>query len=303
MFEEVFDVLKLPAGWCHDAHIKDANIMLAPRTYWPEYLSKISFSLKRASQEVTTSLKLTLPVFTFYRYTTKGDFALATSTDMATGITTAFAYGNDVNHYDIPILQEVITLIRLRPLTTHPLAFTLALLQRMLYQAECFLIDVRFTEDTISAGLQFADHEMTPQLIDEYDLGKLESRPDVQTDPSSLPFTAHQMTRELKMGLEEQKRLSGAASLNLMNKKVVSSSYYLTYNVFRHCHSLLSITEELMLRLTGEQFSHLQATEDWVAGREMLDLLVHIYTQVKWNRENLNARLQMLATTVRTIRD
>ena len=246
------------------------------------------------------SLMLTLPAFSFYRYTTKGDFALASTTDLKTGITTEVAYGNDVNQYDIPILQEVITLIKLQALN-HPLIFALLLLNRMLYQAEGFLMDVRHTLDTIAAGLQFADHEMTPQLIDEHQEGKLDSRHTVENISAGSHFAAHEMTRQLKDRFRKENMLSRTAALSLMNRKIVSSTYYLTYNVFRYSELLINSVNELMSRLSTQQSQREQSTESSIAAKDLFTILQNASAQVNLDRENMNRRLQVLATTVSTL--
>jgi hypothetical protein len=246
------------------------------------------------------SSMLTLPAVSFYRYTTKGDFALASTTDLKTGITTGVAYGNDVNHYDIPILQEVITLIKLQALN-HPLIFALLLLHRMLYQAEGFLLDVCHTLDTIAAGLQFADREMTPQLIDEYQEGKLDSRHTVEIISAGSHFAAHEMTRQLKDSFRKENMLSRTAALSLMNRKIVSSTYYLTYSVFRHSELLINSVNELMSRLSTQQSQREQSTESSIAAKDLFTILQNASAQVNLDRENMNRRLQVLATTVSTL--
>ncbi len=297
MFVELTEFLKLPTGWCHDAGSKNPAVIKIPRTFWPDYMCK---KYLQPSPELYLRYHffvLTLPAFSFYRYTTKGDFALATCTDINTGITTGIAYGNDVNHYDIPILQEMVALIKLQPLN-HPLAFALPLLHRMKYQAECFLLDVRHILDTISAGLDFVDHEMTPQLIDEYREGKLDSRHTLDTIPTGSQFAAHEMTRQLKDNFREGNMVSQAAALSLMNRKIVSSTYYLTYNVFRHSELLINVLNELMSRLSSQQFQHQQTTASWIAAKDLFDMLQNSSTQANLDRENMNMRLQMLTTTV-----
>lgn len=243
---------------------------------------------------------LTLPAFSFYRCTTKGDFALASTTELKTGITTGVAYGNDVNHSDIPILQEVITLIKLQALN-HPLLFALILQHRMLYQAEGFLMDVRHTLDTIAGGLEFVDHEMTPQLIDYHQEGKLDSRHTVENTSAGSHFAAHEMTRQLKERFRKENMLSGTAALSLMNRKIVSSTYYLTYTVFRHVQLLDNTINELMSRLSTQQSQHEQSTKSSIAAKDLFAILQNTSAQVDLDRENQNRRLQVLATTVSTL--
>lgn len=243
---------------------------------------------------------LILPAFSIYRYTTKGDFALASTTDLKTGITTGVAYGNDVNHDDIPVVQEVITLIKLMALN-HPLVFALLLLHRMLYHAECFLLDVRHTLDTIAAGLQFADHAMTPQLIDEYQEGKLDSRHTVENISSGTHFAAHEMTRQLKDRFQKENTLSRTAALSLMLRKIVSSTYYLTYNVFRHNELMINSVNELMSRLSTQQSQREQSTESSVAAKDLFTILQNVAAQVNLDREYLNRRLEILGTAVSTL--
>ncbi|KAF7506031.1 hypothetical protein GJ744_012278 [Endocarpon pusillum] len=257
MFIEITETLKLPAGWCHDASSKNACMVKIPRTFWPDDLT-----------------------FAFYRYTARGDFALASTTDLKNGITTGVAYGNDVNHCDIPILEEMITLLKLQALN-YPLIFAFHLLHRMLYHAEGFLLDVRYTLDTIAAGLQLADHEMTPFLVDTYQAGNLDRRHTLENISAGSHFVTHEMTQQLKERFRKENMLSRNAALSLMNRKIVSSTYYLTYNVFRHSELLLN-----------------SINESSIAAKDLFTMLQNTFTQLKLDRENMNTRLQTLATTL-----
>ena len=210
-----------------------------------------------------------LSAFTFDRYTTSGDFALATTTDMKSGITTAIAYGNDVNHYKVPILEETICLLKMRPLVNHPLALPLPLLQRVLFQAEDYLHDVRGAVDSISSALQVVDHEMVTWL---------QSR--------------------------GEKIASDAAALTSMNKKIVSSTYYLTYTIFRHSELFIDVINELMARAETSNITRKDTRKDsqpWIEAQELHWNLQNAAAQIKEDRENLNRRVQMLATTASII--